>query len=87
MSFADDIVLVGESREEINEKLELRREGLEAHSFCISGSKTEYIECTFGKRHTNSHLKVKIGMRPYHKSQDLSILVLLSKMMEKYRET
>ena len=33
MLFADDIVLVGESREEINEKLELWREALEGHGF------------------------------------------------------
>ena len=58
--FADDIVIVEESRKEINGKLELWREALEAHGFCISRSKTEYMECKFGKRCTNFNLEVKI---------------------------
>ena len=60
MLFANDIALLGEWREEINEKLELWRQAWEAHSFCISRSKTKYMECKFGKRCTNSNLEVKI---------------------------
>ena len=32
-----------------------------AHGFCISRSKTKYMECKFSRRHTNSKLEVKIG--------------------------
>ena len=34
---------------------------MEVHGFRISRSKTKYMECKFGKRHTNSNLEVKIG--------------------------
>ena len=44
MLFAHNIVLVGESREEINEKLELWRKALEAHDFRISRNKAEWSE-------------------------------------------
>ena len=61
MLFADDIVLVGESREELNGKQALRKQALEAHGFCLSRSKTKYMEYKFSKRRTNSNLEVKIG--------------------------
>ena len=41
MLFADDIVLVNEIREDINAKLELRKDTLESRSFRLSRSKTE----------------------------------------------
>ncbi|KAH1250174.1 LINE-1 retrotransposable element ORF2 protein [Glycine max] len=46
MLFADDIVLLGESREELNERLETWRRALETHGFRLSRSKSEYMECT-----------------------------------------
>ena len=61
MLFADDIVLIGESREEVNCKLEIWREALESKGFRLSRSKTEYMECKFNKRQTNNNLEVKIG--------------------------
>jgi hypothetical protein len=45
--FADDMVLVGESRTEVDQKLELWRWTLEAKSFSFSRSKTEYMKCDF----------------------------------------
>ncbi|KAH1209339.1 LINE-1 retrotransposable element ORF2 protein [Glycine max] len=44
MLFADDIVLLGESREELNERLETWRRALETHGFRLSRSKSEYME-------------------------------------------
>ncbi|KAH1222692.1 Pentatricopeptide repeat-containing protein, mitochondrial [Glycine max] len=46
MLFADDIVLLGESREELNERLETWRRALETHGFRLSRSISEYMECT-----------------------------------------
>ncbi|KAH1190889.1 Pre-mRNA-processing protein 40B [Glycine max] len=61
MLFADDIVLLGESREELNERLETWRRALETHGFRLSRSKSEYMECKFNKRMRVSNSEVKIG--------------------------
>jgi Reverse transcriptase (RNA-dependent DNA polymerase) len=47
MLFADDIVLIDETREGVNAKLELWRSTLESKGFRVSRSKTEYMECEF----------------------------------------
>jgi len=44
MLFADDVVLVGESLEEVNYRLKEWREALESKGLKISRSKTVYIE-------------------------------------------
>ena len=49
MVCANDIVLVGESRKEINEKLDLWREALKANDFHISRSKIEYIGASLAR--------------------------------------
>ena len=47
MLFADDIVLVDESRTGVNQKLELWLKTLESKGFRLSRTKTEYIRCDF----------------------------------------
>jgi hypothetical protein len=47
MLFADDAVLVGESRTRVDQKLELWRRTSEAKGFRLSRSKTEYMKCDF----------------------------------------
>jgi hypothetical protein len=47
MLFADDAVLVDESRTRVDQKLELWRRTLEVKCFSLSGSKTEYLKCDF----------------------------------------
>ncbi|KAH1193991.1 Retrovirus-related Pol polyprotein from type-2 retrotransposable element R2DM [Glycine max] len=61
MLFADNIVLLGESREELNERLETWRRALETHGFRLSRSKSEYMECKFNKSRRVSNSEVKIG--------------------------
>jgi len=61
MVFADDVVLLGESREELNGRLETWRQALEAYGFRLSRSKMEYMECNFSKRRSGSTLEVKVG--------------------------
>jgi hypothetical protein len=45
--FADDVVLMDESRTEVDQKLELWRRTLEAKYFRLSRSKTDYMKCDF----------------------------------------
>ena len=45
MLFADDVVLVDESRAGVNRKLELCRRTLESKWFRLSRTKTEYMMC------------------------------------------
>ncbi|RLM74125.1 hypothetical protein C2845_PM15G20950 [Panicum miliaceum] len=47
MLFADDVVLVDESREGVNRKLELWRRTLKSKGFRLSRTKTEYMMCDF----------------------------------------
>ncbi|WP_375667144.1 RNA-directed DNA polymerase, partial [Bartonella sp. AC326YNZD] len=57
MLFADDIVLVDETKEGVNGKLELWRDALESRGFRISRTKTEYMECNFSKiQHTQTQV-------------------------------
>ncbi|KAF1865075.1 hypothetical protein Lal_00004449 [Lupinus albus] len=52
---------MGDSGEELNGKLEMWRQTLEAHGFRISQSKIEYMECKFSKRQTNPIVEAKVG--------------------------
>jgi hypothetical protein len=47
MLFADDVVLVVDSRAGVNRKLELWRHMLESKGFRLSRTKTEYMRCDF----------------------------------------
>jgi hypothetical protein len=47
MLFADDVILVDESRTRVDQKLKLWRRTLEAKGFRLSRSKTEYMKCDF----------------------------------------
>ena len=47
MLFANDVVLVDESRVGVNRKLELWRHTLESKGFRFSRTKTEYVMCDF----------------------------------------
>ena len=60
MLFADDIVISGDSKDEINWKLELWRMTLESKGFRISRGKTEYMDCSFGNRRTHEDIKIKL---------------------------
>jgi len=47
MLFADDIVLIDETRDGVNTKLGRWRDTLEAKGFKLSRSKMEYLHCNF----------------------------------------
>ena len=48
--FGDDVVLVNQTREGVNAKLEQWRQELESHGFKLSGSKTEYMKRNFSTK-------------------------------------
>ena len=50
MLSADDIVLIDETSQGVNDKLESWRHMLEARGFRLSRSKTEYLHCCFSGR-------------------------------------
>ncbi|VFQ75973.1 unnamed protein product [Cuscuta campestris] len=58
--FVDDIVLIDDTREGLNDKLERWRHALETKGFRISRNKTEYMECRFSSRETESEVEVRI---------------------------
>ena len=60
MLFADDVVLIDETREGVNAKLELWRGILESKGFRISRTKTEYMECKFSQNRTRDEGVVRI---------------------------
>jgi hypothetical protein len=47
MLFADDMILVDDSRTGVDQKLELWRRTLKVKGFRLSRSKTKYIKCDF----------------------------------------
>ena len=50
MLFANDIVLIDETSQGVNDKLERWRHTLEARGFGLSRSKTKYLHCCFSGR-------------------------------------
>ena len=50
MLFADDIILINETRKGVNDKLERWRYTLESRGSRVSRSKTEYLHCCFSGR-------------------------------------
>jgi hypothetical protein len=60
MLFADDVVLVDESRAGVNMKLELWRHTLESRGFRLSRTKTEYMMCDFSPtRHEDGDVSLE----------------------------
>jgi len=47
MLFANDIVLIDETRGGVDERLEVWRQTLKSKGFKLSRTKTEYLECKF----------------------------------------
>ncbi|GMP36936.1 hypothetical protein CsSME_00008867 [Camellia sinensis var. sinensis] len=74
MLFADDIVLVDETREGVNTKLEIWRKALESKGFRISRTKTEYMECKFSNSNNESRGEVKIENQELPKSEHFRYL-------------
>ncbi|XP_026431521.1 LRR receptor-like serine/threonine-protein kinase GSO2 [Papaver somniferum] len=61
MLFENGIALIGESKEEVDEKLELWRHTLESKGFKLSSTKTEYLRCDSSDSGTDAGDILKYG--------------------------
>nr|XP_016498922.1 PREDICTED: uncharacterized protein LOC107817584 [Nicotiana tabacum] len=60
MLFADDIVLIDETHDGVNARLEVWRQTLESKGIKLSRPKTDYLECKFSDGMYEEGVKVKI---------------------------
>ncbi|XP_075078860.1 uncharacterized protein LOC142164623 [Nicotiana tabacum] len=58
--FADDIVLIDESRDGVNERLEVKKHALESKGFNLSRTKMEYLQCKFSAEPGEVGMDVKL---------------------------
>jgi hypothetical protein len=59
MLFADDVVLLDDSRTGVNRKLVLWRQTLESKGFRLTRTKTEYMRCSFS---TTTHEEEEVSL-------------------------
>ena len=73
MLFADDVVLVDDSRMGVNRKLELWRQTLESKGFRLSRTKTEYMMCGFSTTSCEEEVSLDGQVAPLDTTIDLLI--------------
>ena len=66
MLFVVDIVLVNESRDDVNAKLERWQEALESKGFKISSIKTGYMNCNFSGHIQRAEISLELKPMRYH---------------------
>ncbi|KAF3625067.1 hypothetical protein FXO37_31070 [Capsicum annuum] len=74
MLFADDVVLIDESRQGVNDKLEVWRQTLESKGFRLSRTKTEYLECKFCDSRQDEEVLVKLDSQAVCKRDSFKYL-------------
>jgi hypothetical protein len=74
MLFADDIVLIDETIDGLNDKLERWRVALESEGFRISRTKSEYLECNFSNEQVDPEMSVKIEGQAIRKNDNFRYL-------------
>ncbi|KAF3659360.1 putative protein FAR-RED IMPAIRED RESPONSE 1-like [Capsicum annuum] len=72
--FADDVVLINETRSGVNAKLEVWRQTLESKGFRLSMSKMEYLECKFSEVSHESDVVVKLDTHSISKRDSFKYL-------------
>ncbi|XP_071703873.1 uncharacterized protein [Rutidosis leptorrhynchoides] len=74
--FADDIVLVSESKNELNSRLEQWREALEQNGLRISRQKMEYLRCDFVRTEDEQNVgeSISIGDQTLHPQESFRYL-------------
>ena len=74
MLFAYDIVLIDETRDRVNARLEIWRQTLESKGFRLSRTKTEYLEYKFSVELDESSVEVRLAAQIILKSERFKYL-------------
>ncbi|KAL4180816.1 hypothetical protein AMTRI_Chr12g268000 [Amborella trichopoda] len=82
MLFTDDVVLIDETRNGVNTKLELWRDDLESKGFKISWIKTKYMKCKFSDNRSRDKEVVNIDSQ---KVQKISYFRYLGSIIQENR--
>ena len=74
MLFADDIVLIDETRDRVNARLEVWRQTLESKGFRLSRTKTEYLGCKFSDVLDETDVEVRLAAQIIPKKESFKYL-------------
>ncbi|WMV56312.1 hypothetical protein MTR67_049697 [Solanum verrucosum] len=74
MLFADDIVLIDETRDRVNARLEVWRQTLESKGFKLSRTKTEYLGCKFSDALDEADVEVRLATQIIPKKESFKYL-------------
>ena len=74
MLFADDIVLVDESRTELNARLATWKAALEAKGLRVNTTKTEYLCCNFSGDQRSEEIEVRVDEHVLHPKESFRYL-------------
>ncbi|KAL3372890.1 hypothetical protein AABB24_005089 [Solanum stoloniferum] len=74
MLFADDIVLIDETRDRVNARLEVWRRTLESKGFRLSRTKTEYLRCKFSEALDEADGEVRLDTQIIPKKESFKYL-------------
>ncbi|KAG5596183.1 hypothetical protein H5410_037415 [Solanum commersonii] len=74
MLFADDIVLIDETRNRVNARLEVWRQTLESKGFRLSRTKTEYLGCKFSDALDETDGEVRLATQIIPKKESFKYL-------------
>ncbi|KAG5577315.1 hypothetical protein H5410_057449 [Solanum commersonii] len=74
MLFADDIVLIDETRDRVNVRLEVWRQALESKGFRLSRTKTKYLRCNFSDVVEEENVEVRLATQIIPKRESFKYL-------------
>ncbi|KAG5591582.1 hypothetical protein H5410_042096 [Solanum commersonii] len=74
MLFVDDIVLIDETRDRVNARLEVWRQALESKGFRLSRTKTEYLRCKFSDVLDEVDVEVRLATQIIPKKESFKYL-------------
>ncbi|WMV09787.1 hypothetical protein MTR67_003172 [Solanum verrucosum] len=74
MLFADDIVLIDETRDRVNARLEVWRQTFESKGFKLSMTKTEYLGCKFSDALDEADVEVRLATQIIPKKESFKYL-------------